>query len=92
MNQVQRKKSSVADTRYTEGFNDAILRFRSMIHSAPPIEAVQVVHAYWMGGNYCSNCHATRSRPWAEYLEQNANTFCHVCGARMDAKEGLSCE
>ena len=46
-----------------------------------------VIHAYWMDGAYCSNCRASKPRPCAAYLEPKANTRCHVCGAKMDAKE-----
>lgn len=35
MQQVVKKKFSGSTIRYQEGFNDAILRVRSMIHSAP---------------------------------------------------------
>lgn len=38
-----KKKSGVADGRYTDGYNDALMRFRSMLHSAPTVEAVSVV-------------------------------------------------
>jgi hypothetical protein len=38
LEQVTRKKSEVAQKRYTDGFNDAIMRARSMIHSAPTID------------------------------------------------------
>ena len=44
----------------------------------------ELIHAYWMNDTYCSNCRAAKARPWAEYLEQKSNTFCHVCGAIMD--------
>lgn len=40
MERMQRKKSGVADKRYTEGFNDAVARFRSMVHSSPTVDAV----------------------------------------------------
>lgn len=40
---LNRKHSEVGKIRYTEGFNDAILRVRSMIHSAKTIDAVEVV-------------------------------------------------
>lgn len=54
------------------------------VATAPTVDAVPVVHAYWMHDTYCSNCRAAKARPWAGYLEQNSNTFCHVCGAKMD--------
>ena len=56
----------------------------SIVENAPTIDAVEVVHAYWMDGIICSHCRSTKARPWAAYLEQRANTFCHVCGAKMD--------
>lgn len=34
MAQLDKKRSTVAQQRYTEGFNDAIMRVRSMLHSA----------------------------------------------------------
>ena len=43
MDKMQRKTSGVADKRFTEGFNYAVARFRSMIHGAPTIDAVPVV-------------------------------------------------
>lgn len=39
MEQVQRKEPEPANKRFTEGFNDCIMRVRSMIHSAPSVEA-----------------------------------------------------
>jgi hypothetical protein len=35
---LTKKKPAPANARYTEGFNDALLRFKSMIHTAPIIE------------------------------------------------------
>lgn len=55
-----------------------------VVEAAPAVDAVPVVHAYWMGGTYCSNCRAAKARPWAGYLEREANTYCHACGAKMD--------
>ena len=37
--QLSRKKAEVCNARYTEGFNDALLRFKSMIHAAPTVIA-----------------------------------------------------
>ena len=56
----------------------------NVIDFFPSTDAAPVVHAYWMDDAYCSNCRAARARPWAGYLEHNANTYCHVCGAKMD--------
>lgn len=43
MERLERKKCEPAKVRYTEGFNDAIMRFRSMVHGAPTVDAVLVV-------------------------------------------------
>ncbi len=62
MSRVVKKKPEIAKERYIEGFNDAILRFRSMIHGAPTVDAVEVVRCkdceYWtpdeIGRRYCN--------------------------------------
>ena len=41
--QLSRKKPEVCRERYIEGFNDALMRFKSMIHSAKAVDAVPVV-------------------------------------------------
>ena len=43
MERLERKKCEPAKVRYTEGFNDALMRFRSMVHGAPTVDAVPVV-------------------------------------------------
>jgi len=43
MKALLKKKSGVADGRFTDGYNDALMRFRSMLHSAPSVDAVSVV-------------------------------------------------
>ena len=40
--QIVKKKPEIAKARYTEGFNDAIMRVRSMVHSAPTLNVVEV--------------------------------------------------
>ena len=46
MEQLIKKKAGVANGRYTEGFNDALMRFRSMVSTAAKyrtIDAAEVV-------------------------------------------------
>lgn len=43
MQRLVRKKCEPAKVRYTDGFNDALMRFRSMLHDAPTVDAVPVV-------------------------------------------------
>ena len=49
MAKLNRKKAGPANQRYTEGFNDCLMRVRSMVHSAPtltpPNEWVSVENA-----------------------------------------------
>lgn len=74
---VQRKKQpTIASERHREGFNDAISRVKSMIHSAPTIDSTK--SARWKGegfGDYrCSLCDETVS---------GQPNFCPNCGAEM---------
>lgn len=45
---LQRKKAGVADKRYTEGWNDCLLRVKSMIHGAKAADVAPVVHGRWV--------------------------------------------
>ena len=37
LEQLQKKKAGPANKRYTEGFNDCLMRVRSMVHSMPTL-------------------------------------------------------
>lgn len=91
MDSLTRKKSSVANQRYTEGFNDALMRFRSMLHSAPSADVVEVVHGEWLycpetinlrSHFYCSVCNGVR----LERYTKNNFRYCPNCGAKMDGE------
>lgn len=96
--QVIRKKSGIADKRYIEGFNDAILRMKSMIHAAPALDVAPVVHARWirddLGSTRCSNCHTRLpfrhcyddedGYEWDDEIDETP--WCMHCGARMDGE------
>lgn len=43
MERLAKKKPEAGKARYTDGYNDALLTFRSMVHGAPTVEAVPVV-------------------------------------------------
>ena len=38
--QLERKKAGVANRRYTEGWNDCLMRIKSVVSKAPTIYAV----------------------------------------------------
>lgn len=86
--QLSRKKAEVCNARYTEGFNDALLRFKSMIHTAPTVQP-QRMRGKWIpvgevddAGNRdyrCSQCGFGDCH--VPTVEVN---FCWNCGAEME--------
>lgn len=91
-----RKKAGVADRRFTEGWNDCLLRVKSMVHSAPAADVAPVRHGRWDdSGRYqfpsgakairCSICGCALNE--SEYRLFNWN-YCPVCGAKMDLEGG----
>lgn len=88
MDRLSKKKSEPAKVRYTEGFNDALMRFRSMIHGAPTVDAAPVVHGVWVGIDdepyevfECSECGTTYDTVGNTWDIPN---YCPNCGAKMD--------
>ncbi len=88
MKRLNRKCAGPHDRKYTEGFNDALARFRSMVHSAPTISPDEVqTSGKWIeermeircsacGKEYTDEvqCHASYGWPWE---------YCPSCGAKM---------
>lgn len=83
-----RKQCGPANKRYTEGWNDCLLRVKSMVSKAPSADVVPVVHGRWewLGPNrlvtdcMCGTCSACKVR--SKYI---VNTMlCPNCGAKMD--------
>ena len=83
---LERKKAGVANRRYTEGWNDCLMRVKSMVSKAPTIYAVPVVHGRWthLGGDEwcCSVCGfvITTEGSW----DKPTKKYCEDCGAKMD--------
>ena len=82
---LNRKKAGPATKRYTEGWNDAILMVKSMIHSEKAADVAPVRHGKWevyLGGKelMCSSCKTTF---WDEEQVGGSN-YCPNCGAIMD--------
>ena len=82
--------------RYAEGFNDALKRFRGMVHKAPTVGVEPVVHAQWdvrsgeivCAGKYgCYEAMRWLSYIKNDYFDNKLPEYCPHCGARMDAKE-----
>ena len=86
--QLERKKAGIANQRYTDGWNDCIMRVKSMVSKAPTADVAPVVHGRWISfldGDHimperyyrCSRCGRVESR---------RQPYCH-CGAKMDGAE-----
>lgn len=88
LERLTKKKPKAGKARYTDGYNDALLVFRSMIHGAPTVEAAPVKCGTWVkqvkvaraGGPslyyyQCSLC--------GVYIAKQAN-YCPNCGAKME--------
>ena len=87
---LNRKKAGPANKRYTDGWNDAILMIKSMIHSEKAADVAPVRHGLWEAraiprsdpdGDWialeyhCSLCNRL------EYRKEN---YCPNCGCKMD--------
>lgn len=79
-----RKQCGPANQRYTEGWNDCLLRVKSMVSKTPAADVAPVVHGQWIYDKkaqrpYCSVC--------KEYFYGATNSpmsYCSNCGAKMD--------
>lgn len=94
---LERKKPGIANQRYTEGWNDCIMRVKSMVSTAttlenlPSADVAPVVHGRWIERQSphamegisakCSACSKN-----VQYLGNPLN-YCPNCGAKMDGKE-----
>ena len=87
---LQQKKAGVANKRYTEGWNDCLLRMKSMVHGAKSADVAPVVHGEWenhphaYGFERCSVCHDCTI--WGEWADGKKWNFCPNCGAKMDGE------
>ena len=86
---LERKKAGVANQRYTEGWNDCMMRVKSMVSKAPTIDTMPVVHGRWvhLGGDewFCSAWGFVISTEGS--CDKPTKKYCEDCGAKMD--EGL---
>lgn len=86
--QLERKKAGIANQRYTDGWNDCMMRVKSMVSKAPTANVAPVAYGRW-DGNDCTVC----KLPWNYNMVQDADDlgyfdpmpdYCPNCGARMD--------
>ena len=83
---LNRKKAGPANKRYTEGWNDAILMVKSMIHSEKAADVARVVHGRWLDGK-CTVCGWEEPDvcTWMGYDSEAwiETPYCPNCGADM---------
>ena len=85
-----RKQCGDANQRYTEGWNDCLLRVKSMVSKAPTSDVAPVIHGKWIDGAEdftCGNRDAECSICGC-YISWNGCdedfNYCPNCGAKMD--------
>ena len=84
---LNRKKAEPANKRYTEGWNDAVLMVKSMIHSEKAADVAPVRHGKWIDGR-CTVCGWEEPDvcTWLGYDSEAwiEPPYCPNCGAKMD--------
>lgn len=84
---LERKKAGVANQRYTEGWNDCLMRIKSMVSKAPTIDTMLVVHGQWETNSdrpdslICSVC-----KCGFDMWKHDPHNFCPNCGAKMEGE------
>lgn len=101
MERLVKKQSGPANKRYTEGFNDALMKFRSMVSTEKTVEAVPVVRGEWLEPIWDSDWHSMtatcshcRKRGEVRFKRNLQNVLiidsprCPECGAFMEGRGG----
>ena len=88
---LNRKKAGPATKRYTDGWNDAILMVKSMIHSEKAADVAPVRHGRWILDEkryviHCSECGEVSGYSLNLRDVREENHYCPNCGALMDLK------
>ena len=91
-NALERKQCEPANQRYTDGWNDCLLRVKSMVSKAPAADVAPVVHGRWIHSRYedCSEqfelvkCSQCNHEAYAMALYVHGGNYCPNCGAKMD--------
>ena len=86
-----RKQCGPANQRYTDGWNDCLLRVKSMVSKAPAADVAPVRHGWWVHEHIsegyawvmCSECEEVIHK----ILINKRLNYCPNCGAKMDIDE-----
>ena len=89
-----RKQCGPANQRYTDGWNDCLLRVKSMVSKAPAADVAPVVHGRWISWEKAGNCVPSPDRHECSVCHDAAQVlvngfellsdYCPNCGAKMD--------
>ena len=86
--QLERKKAGVTNQRYTEGWNDCMMRVKSMVSTAPTIDIMPVVRGRWVhlsGDEWCCSACGfviTTEGSW----DKPTKKYCEDCGAKTEGE------
>lgn len=82
--QIERKKAGIANQRYTEGWNDCIMRVKSMVSTAPTADVVLVRYGEWKD-HYRSGtkCYQGWVASCCDKWNDGKRNYCPYCGAKM---------
>lgn len=83
---LRKKKAGVANKRYTEGWNDCLMRIKSMVSNFPAADVAPVVYAHWerrYNSWRCANCGKEYKINFAA-LAASVHNYCPYCGAKME--------
>lgn len=96
---LERKKADVAKQRHTEGWNDCMMRVKSMVSKATTADVAPVVHGKWQDiaryndgerviatCSYCKDRGELRTTRTEFGLWVIDSLCCPNCGARMDVE------
>lgn len=82
---IERKKAGPCNRKFTEGYNDAVLRIKSMVSKFPSADVTPVRRGRWEPGNpICPVCGKDKfagldADIWSDWWPP----FCPNCGADM---------
>ena len=94
---LNRKKAGPATKRYTDGWNDAILMVKSMIHGEKAADVAPVRHGRWIEPSRlyygakqyeCSLCYSDTF--WKKHSITEKYPHCPNCGAKMNEGDSNS--
>lgn len=87
-----RKQCGPVNQRYTDGWNDCLLRVKSMVSKAPAPDVAPVVHGRWIKDDFLSDDvnNAEKCSQCGELIGWFGNlpNYCPNCGAKMDGGDG----